>query len=86
MPQRTVWLLVIRTVGAFLSFLLFLCGSFQIATSVLIDWAAPITGSDSPEGLLTIFIKVGTWRLHFYLGCLMVSLALTYFWVNRRKD
>ena len=85
MQQRTVWLLVLRAFGAFASFVLFVYGCFQIASSVMLEWDPP--GPDySTPGILDIQMKKGPWPIHFCIGILMVSLALTFLWMNRRQD
>ena len=82
--QRSIRLLVFQAVGAFISFGLFLGGCFQIASSLYVDW----TPSDSDavsDGMLIVLMKKGPWPIHFYAGCVMVALSLTFFWVNRRR-
>jgi hypothetical protein len=82
--QSSIRLLVLRVIGAFVSFLLFLDGCFQIVSSLYVDWDPPSPDAVS-DGLLTILMRKGPWPAHFYAGCVMVALSLTFFWVNRRR-
>lgn len=82
--HRSIRLLVLQAIGAFVSFVLFLGGCVQIASGLLVDWSPPIPEAMS-DGYLTILLKRGPWLIHFYVGCAMVALSLTFFWVNRRR-
>jgi hypothetical protein len=82
--QRSIRLLVFQAVGAFVSFVLFLGGCYQIASSLLVDWDPPVPDALT-DGYLTILMRKGPWPIHFYAGCVMVALSLTFFWVNRRR-
>jgi hypothetical protein len=80
--HSTRWL-VLHAIGAFVSFMLFLGGCFQIVSSLYVDWT-PTDPNAVSDGMLIILMKKGPWPTHFYAGCAMVALSLTYFWVNRR--
>lgn len=82
---RSVRLLVLQAIGAFASFVLFLAGCVQIASSLLLDWSPPIPDV-GVDGYWDIHMKYGSWPIHFYAGCVMIALALTFFWVNRRRE
>lgn len=82
--QRSIRLLVLQAIGAFVSFVLFLGGCFQIASSLGVDWNPPLP-DPFIDGFLTIQMKNGSWPIHFYAGCVMVALSLTFFWVNRKR-
>jgi len=86
MPQEQslIRLLVFQAVGAFISFVLFLCGCFQIVSSLYVDWT-PSDPNAVSDGLLIVQMRKGPWPIHFYAGCAMVALSLTFFWVNRRR-
>jgi hypothetical protein len=82
--QRSIRLQVFHAVGAFISFVLFLVGCVQIVSSLYVDWNPPSPDAVS-DGLLIIQMRKGPWPPHFYAGCAMVALSLTFFWVNRRR-
>ncbi len=86
MPQekRSIRLPVFQAVGAFISFVLFLGGCFQIVSSLYVDWT-PSDPNAVSDGLLLIQMRKGPWPTHFYAGCAMVALSLTFFWVNRTR-
>jgi hypothetical protein len=82
--QRSIRLLVLQAVGAFVSFVLFLGGCYQIVSSLYVDWTPSVPDPVS-DGLLIVLMRKGPWPIHFYAGCAMVALSLTFFWVNRRR-
>jgi hypothetical protein len=82
--QRSITLLVFQAIGAFISFVLFLGGCFQIVNSLYVDWT-PSDPNAVSDGLLIIQMRKGPWPVHFYAGCAMVALSLTFFWVKRRR-
>jgi hypothetical protein len=82
--QRSIRLLMFQAIGAFVSFMLFLGGSYQIVSSLYLDWFSPGPDANS-EGSLYILMKQGPWPTHFYAGCGMVALSLMFFWLNRRR-
>jgi hypothetical protein len=82
--QRSIRLLVLQAIGAFVSFLLFLGGCYQIVSSLYVDWT-PSVPDPASDGLLIVLMRKGPWPFHFYAGCAMVALSLTFFWVNRRR-
>ena len=83
--KRSIRSLVLQAIGAFVSFMLFLGGCFQIVSGLYVDWNPPLPDAVS-DGLLIILMKKGPWPIHFYAGCAMVALSLTFFWVNRRYN
>jgi hypothetical protein len=82
--QRSTRLLALRVIGAFVSFMLFLGGCFQIVSSLYVDWT-PSDPNAVSDGLLIVLMRKGSWPIHFYAGCAMVALSLTFFWMNRRR-
>ena len=82
--QKPIRFLALQAIGAFVSFVLFVSGCFQIASSLLLDWSPPIPDVGA-DGYWDIHMKYGSWPIHFYAGCCMVALSLTFFWVNRRR-
>lgn len=82
--QRSIRLLMFQAVGAFASFVLFLSGCVQIVSSLYVDWT-PSDPNAVSDGLLIIQMRKGPWPTHFYAGCAMVALSLTFFWVNRKR-
>ena len=82
--QHSIRSLVLQAIGAFVFFMLFLGGCFQIVSSLYLDWDPPVPDAVS-DGLLTILMKKGSWPIHFCAGCAMVALSLTFFWVTRRR-
>lgn len=83
--QRSIRLPVLQAIGAFVSFMLFLGGSFQIGSSLLMDWSPPIL-DPLYDGFLFIQMKKNPWAIHFYAGCAMVALSLTFFCMSRRRQ
>ncbi len=81
--QHSIRWLVLHAIGAFVSFMLFLGGCFQIVSSLLVDWDPPSPDAIT-DGYLIILMRKGSSPIHFYAGCAMVALSLTFFWVNRR--
>ena len=81
--QHSIKGLLLHAIGTFVSFMLFLGGCFQIVGSLLVDWSPPTT-DPFYDGYLTIVMKKGSSPAHFYAGCAMVAMSLTFFWVNRR--
>ncbi len=81
--QRSIRLQVFQAVGAFISFVLFVVGCVQIIGSLYVDWT-PSDPNAVSDGLLIIQMRKGPWPVHFYAGCVMVALSLTFFWMNRR--
>lgn len=77
--------LVLVALGAFVSFVLFLVGCVQIVSSLLLDWSPPISDV-GVDGYWDIHMKYGSWPIHFYAGCCMVALSLTFFWMNLRRN
>jgi len=82
--QRSIKLLMFQAVGAFVSFVLFLGGCVQIVSSLYVDWTHSDPNAVS-DGLLIIQMRKGPWPAHFYAGCAMVALSLTFFWLNRKR-
>jgi hypothetical protein len=81
--QRPIRLQVLQAVGAFISFVLFVVGCVQIIGSLYVDWNPPSPDSVS-DGLLIVQMRKGPWPVHFYAGCVVVALSLTFFLLNRR--
>ena len=83
--KRSIRVLALQAIGAFVSFMLFLGGCFQIASSLYVDWT-PSDPDAVSDGILTILMKKGPWPTHFYTGCAMVAFSLTFFWVTRERS
>jgi hypothetical protein len=82
--RQLIRVLALQAVGAFVSFVLFLAGCAQMVRSLFLDWDPP-TPDLGLDGSWDVRMKHGSQPVHFYVGCCMVALSLTFFWVNRRR-